>query len=130
MKALHVASVLIFVGGLVAQTVAIASLRIETGSTLEAVERWDRRVTTPALFATWLLGIVIAVQGAFFTSGWLMAKLAIVLALSSLHGIQAGRLRRAVYGQPGAIRRMTDRMPLFVLMALIAIAILAVAKPF
>lgn len=130
LKAFHVAAVLMFVGGLVAQTIAVANLDRATRPALAAVERWDKRVTMPAMLATWLLGVVIAVQGDFFSSGWLMAKLAIVVALSGLHGVQSGRLRRAVSGSPAGAHEMPQRAPILVFLGLAAIATLAVAKPF
>lgn len=130
LKTLHVASVLIFVSGLVAQTLAVANLVNATRPMIEAMERWDRQVTTPALLATWLFGVTIAVMGAFVTSGWLLAKLAIVVGLSALHGIQAGQLRRSLNGQVATVRTAPARMPMLLLAALATIAVLVVAKPF
>lgn len=129
-KALHVASVLIFVGGLVAQTLAVASPQVGSGSLLKSVERWDRRVTTPAMLTTWLFGVIIAAKGGFVTSGWLIAKLAIVVALSGLHGVQSGRLRRSLNGQTAEVQDAQIKAPAFLLMALVMIAVLVVAKPF
>mgnify|MGYP002778083416 CR=1 FL=1 len=53
-----------------------------------------RALATPGLALTWLLGIVAATLVGAWDEGWLQAKLALVLALSAVHGILAGRLRR------------------------------------
>ena len=129
LKALHVASVLIFVSGLAIQTVAVAGLRDVTGPTLLTIERWDRQVTTPAMLSTWLFGALIAVKGEFFTSGWLIAKLGIVVALSGLHGMQAGRLRHPMNSQSTTIHAASSRTLFLVLIGVAMIAILAVSKP-
>jgi protoporphyrinogen IX oxidase len=41
----------------------------------------------PAMIVSWVLGLWLAFDGGFFASGWLHAKLALVLALSGMHGL-------------------------------------------
>ncbi len=81
------------------------------------------------MLPVWGLGTVMAVQAGWFSSRWLMLKLVIVFALSALHGVQSGTLRR-VSNAPGwkvpAILRYAA--PLIV-GAVLAIAILVVTKP-
>lgn len=129
-KALHVASALIFVEGLVPQMIAVISCDHAKEAYLRLVQRWDRWATTSALLATWLFGVASAVHGALLFEGWLMGKLAIVIVLSGLHRVQAGRLRPRSFGQFGRVRAMPDFMLYFIIFALVAIAVLAVVKPF
>ncbi|NYE24600.1 CopD family protein [Pigmentiphaga litoralis] len=128
LKAFHVASALVFVGGLVGTSVFIRSVLFtsEAASAMaETVRRWDRRVTLPAMLLAWGFGIALAFLGGWTGTLWLPAKAALVVVLSAVHGIQAGQLRRIVNRIPGRAGRTG---PLIVC-ALIAIAILAVVKP-
>ncbi|KVW11656.1 hypothetical protein WK91_26520 [Burkholderia cepacia] len=74
MKTVHVAAVVTFVGGLLMLSVGV---RIANLAVHRAVRRWDRMVTAPALAIVWM-----------------SVKLAVVVALSALHGMLAGTLRR------------------------------------
>jgi protoporphyrinogen IX oxidase len=131
LKALHVAAVLLFAGGLLAQSLAVAAALQDSISpgVFARLRRWDQRVTVPALLAVWVLGITTALSGGWFGAGWLSAKLLLVVALTSLHGVQAGALRRLVLGA-GNPQSGLGWAPLAVVLSLVAIALLAVAKPF
>jgi protoporphyrinogen IX oxidase len=48
--------------------------------------RLMRVIMLPAMLVTWATGLALATQGGFFAAGWLHGKLALVLALSVLHG--------------------------------------------
>ncbi|WP_175973944.1 hypothetical protein [Burkholderia sp. BCC1047] len=89
LKAVHLVAVVTFVGGLLLSSVAV---RIANLAVHRAVRRWDRTVT--ALAIVWIAGIAIALSGHWFGAAWLSVKLALVVALSVLHGILAGALRR------------------------------------
>ncbi|WP_372353403.1 CopD family protein [Rhizobium sp. BT-175] len=132
-KALHVAVVLVWAGGLLAQSMVLSSLSRSPSdqSTLLAnrLRRWDSRVTSPALLLVWTLGISLAVLGQSFGEAWLMFKLGLVIFLSGLHGIKAGILRGAVVSGK-APPSWTRWSPVVSSAALGVIAILAVAKPF
>lgn len=128
LKAAHVACALLFVGGIVAGGLLLAAGRAMTdqGAPFATVlRRWDRVVTTPAMLGVWAFGIGLASAGGWFTSGWLQAKLVLVVLLSAIHGLQSGQIRRLAVG--------TDVKPLraaaLVVPSVIAIAILAVIKP-
>ncbi len=131
---LHVASALLFVGGLIAETVFLSTLPEARAldpaqrRAVSAVRAWDRRVTTPAMLLVWALGLTLAVMQGWFSSHWLQAKLVFVVVLSALHGVQSGTLRRLAGGTGGA-RKQT--VPIFVIViCAVLIAVLAVAKPF
>ncbi|AXF25066.1 hypothetical protein CUJ89_18035 [Burkholderia pyrrocinia] len=91
LKAVHVVAVVTFVGGLLMLSVGV---RIANLAVHRAVRRWDRAVTAPALALVWITGIAIALSGHWFGAAWLSVKLVVVVALSALHGILAGTLRR------------------------------------
>lgn len=139
LKALHVAAVLVWFGGLLAQSIAVAAATRGGGAPaadgsrlVAAVRSWDRRVTSPALVLVWALGVAVAIQGGWFRSGWLQAKLALVVLLSGLHGVQAGVLRRlSTAPETGAPPPPAlGWTPLAAALSAAAIAVLAVAKPF
>jgi protoporphyrinogen IX oxidase len=94
-KAVHVTSVLVFVGGLL-MLVVLGSTPNLVGA--RALRRWDGWVTSPALLLMWITGLTIASQGHWFEEAWLAIKLAIVTCLSAMHGMLAGALRRSERG--------------------------------
>ena len=87
-----------------------------------------RLLATPALVLTWLLGIANAVQGGWFDDGWLHVKLVFVLALSALHGVAMGQMRRLVPG--GEIPAMLRNLPWIVLALLFGAVLMSQWKPF
>ena len=129
LKALHVVSALIFVGGIFSVTVFLAAASAEPAANAplaRAIRRWDRAVTTPAMLLVWAFGLVLALSGGWLSHGWLQAKLVLVMALSVIHGVQSGRLRRLSGGSAAPALRL---FPL-ILGCVIGIAALAVVKPF
>ncbi|OON59791.1 hypothetical protein B0920_21145 [Massilia sp. KIM] len=135
LKSLHVIAVVAFVAGLLLQSLVLRIYRAmpvpgmpDERRLLSQAQRWDRIVTTPALALTWICGLAAAMQAGWFASGWLQAKLVVVLILSMLHGLQAGELRRLA-GAAGTAPAPSGRSPAL-LLALVACAVaLAVAKP-
>lgn len=93
LKAAHLVSLFVWMGGMVA--VALA-LRHAPVAYLRPLKSYDRAVTTPAMVLAWAFGILLAVQGNWFTDLWMMAKILLVLVLSGLHGALTGRLRRSI----------------------------------
>jgi len=97
---------------------------------LEAIRRWDQRVTSPAMLIVWGLGITVAVKAGWFSSPWLMIKLMIVLLLSVLHAMLSGTLRRMAGDSGHASPALLRYAAPLTIAAVALIAILAVAKPF
>ncbi len=128
-KALHVVAVLVFVPGVLMAAVLLSAMPREGDAYASPIVRrarqWDLTVTTPAMVATWGLGLTLGLAGQWFASGWLIAKLGIVAVLSGLHGVLSARLRLVASNQPAA---RLPWSPLAVLGAVAAIAILAVTK--
>lgn len=136
-KSLHIVAVIIWMGGMVLSSAAILWLfaanrpRIERETeVVAALKRWDSRVTSPAMGLAWLLGIIIAVQGDWFSQPWLHAKLALVIALSALHGNLSASFRR-LQADPG--REPPGYLKysgVLTLAAIFGIVFLVVLKPF
>jgi uncharacterized membrane protein len=75
-----------------------------------------------------VLGIANAVQGGWFDDGWLHVKLVFVLALSALHGVAMGQMRRLVPG--GEIPALLRNLPWIVLALLFGAVLMSQWKPF
>ncbi|MFC3227504.1 CopD family protein [Marinibaculum pumilum] len=129
LRAAHLCAALLWLAGMLLAALALraASTRADAGIAVLAL-RWDRRATVPAMAATWALGLWLAVEAGWFTAPWLMAKLALVVLLSALHGGLAGRLRRQA---EDAAPDMAARFGLpLLLLAAPAVVFLAMVKPF
>jgi uncharacterized membrane protein len=129
--AAHVTAVVFLVGGMLAQdrlVGAMASLpQPEQTNLVMALLRFDRHVVTPALLLAWAFGLSLALWGGWLSGTWLQVKLVVVVALSALHGVQSGRLRRFIREgkSPAPIRGAG----VAVVIGMLAIAVLAIAKP-
>ena len=89
-----------------------------------------RAIINPAMIATWVLGLWLAFEGGFFRSGWLHAKLLLVLGLSGLHGYLSASVR--AFAEDRNTRssrhwRIVNEVPTVLM---ILIVILVVVKPF
>ncbi|ANN77484.1 CopD family protein [Bordetella flabilis] len=129
--AAHVTAVVFLVGGMLAHDRVISALtrlpQQGQSSTLMALLRLDRHVVTPALLLAWVFGLSLALWAGWLSAPWLQIKLVIVVALSALHGVQSGRLR-------GFVREGKPPTPIpgagiAVVAAMLAIAVLAIARP-
>lgn len=128
MKALHVAGAITFIGGVMGSAIYLASARPAHDSPADAIRRWDRMVTSPSMLLTWAFGMALAFQGSKFRDGWLIAKVALVIAASGLHGVQSAKLRRLAGGQ--AIVRPSGVIVPLVVAGIVAVAVLVIVKPF
>jgi putative membrane protein len=107
----------------------------EPGSAGEA--KWATRmgklrkiILTPALIIVWVLGLSMAYSGGWFTSGWLHAKLTLVLVLTGYHGWLVGQTKKMARGErplTEAQLRMIGEVPGLLL---IVIVLLVYLKPF
>lgn len=136
LKAAHVASVLLFVGGTLTLLLAGAALGARTAAETDrasslraAVRWWDARVTLPAMVAAWGFGLWIAVSGGWFANGWLQAKLVLVVLISGLHGALAGRLRRVDLQALPASVKPPPLIAVLALTSILGIVVLAIVKP-
>ena len=95
------------------------------------MERRLMGITTIGMVLTWAFGIwMLTLVPEFLRMGWLHAKLAVVLALSGYHGFLKVNLRKFAAGErPRTPRfwRIANEVPA---VALIAVVLLVVVKPF
>jgi putative membrane protein len=135
-KALHVIAVIAWMAGLLyLPRLFVYHCEAEPGSkqseTFKVMERrLLRAIITPAMIATWLLGLGLAWQGGWFAAHWLQAKIVLVLALSVIHGLLARWVRDFAADQNRKSQkfyRVINEIPAILL---VGIVILAVVKPF
>jgi putative membrane protein len=138
LKALHIVAVIAWMAGLLYLPRlfvyhAEAPARSNRAATFEIMERrLMRGIMMPALVMTYLFGIaLLATPGIVdWRQGWIWAKLALVLLLTVFHGFLE-RWRRDFAAGRNAYRarfyRIVNELPT---LAMIAIVILVVVKPF
>lgn len=136
-KSLHLALVLFWVAGMVVQAFVLAAADKLPGpalpqelARLRLLRKWERLLTTPAMVGALASGVYLATSAGWFGSGWLLVKLALVLLLAAVHGMQAGRLRRLAEVAGGATEASRARLMPVVLAAPVLIILLVVMKPF
>ena len=137
-KSLHIVSMVAWMAGLlylprlfVYHAMApVGSDRSETFKIME--RRLQRGIMTPAMIATWVFGLMLAGTPGLvdWRMGWIWAKLALVVALSAFHMVLARW--RDEFNTNSNIRsarffRIVNELPT---LALIAIVLLVVVKPF
>jgi putative membrane protein len=92
-KALHVIAVISWMAGMLyLPRLFVYHCDAEIGSkqseTFKVMEwRLFKAIINPAMTVTWLAGLYLAWAGHWYMSGWFHAKLALVLALSAVHGL-------------------------------------------
>ncbi len=106
----------------------VGSVQSETFKVME--RRLLKAIMTPAMISTWVFGLWAAFEGGWWSSGWLHAKLALVLVLTAFHGacarwrkdFAADRNRR-----DGRFYRIANEVPTLLMLAIV---VLVVLKPF
>lgn len=136
-KSLHLALVLFWVAGMVVQAFVLAAADKLPGpalpqelARLRLLRKWERLLTTPSMVGALASGVYLATSAGWFGSGWLSVKLALVLLLAAVHGMQAGRLRRLAEVAGDASEAGRARLMPVVLAAPVLIILLVVVKPF
>lgn len=138
LKALHLAAAITWVGGLllVAVMLSVAATKgpwkekEELAGYLGAVRAWDRTVTSPAMLIVWAIGLLLAFLGDWFPDVWLLVKLAVVFAVSAVHGVLSGTLRRFSSNADTKLPTGLRLLPAVAVAAVFIIVLLAVLKPF
>ena len=136
LKALHVIAVISWMAGMLYLPrlfvyhcdAEIGSRQSETFKVME--RRLLRAIINPAMIATWVLGLWLAHESGLFKAGWLHAKLALVIAMSAIHGFNVRWVRafaedRNVHSQK--FYRVMNEIPTLLM---IGIVILVIVKPF
>ena len=105
----------------------------EQSETFKVMERrLLRYITTPAMVASWVLGLILAFSGAIDWSrdGWFHAKLILVIALSAYSGLLAMWTKDfALDGNTRSARfyRIANEIPTLLM---IGIVIFVIVRPF
>lgn len=136
-KALHIALMLFWVAGMVVQAFVLAAAAKLPGPALpqelawlRLLRKWERLLTTPAMVGALASGVYLASSAGWFGSGWLSVKLALVLLLAAVHGMQAGRLRRLAEASGEGNEVGRARLLPVVLVVPVLIVLLVAVKPF
>lgn len=137
LKSLHIITIIVWMGGMVLLSAGFLWLRgtncprsERDANVLAAIKSWDGRVTSPAMGLAWIFGLAVAWEGDWFSQPWLHAKLAVVIALSALHGNLSATVRRLV-NEPGRIPPgFLGYSGVITIASIVAIVFLVVLKPF
>ena len=135
-KAFHVIAIIAWMAGMLyLPRLFVYHCEAEPGSKQsETFKVMERRllnaIITPAMVVSWALGLWLAWAGGFYVAGWLQAKVALVVGLSTLHGFFVRCVRdfaadRNRHSQK--FYRIINEIPTILM---IGIVILAVVKPF
>jgi putative membrane protein len=136
LKAFHVIAVIAWMAGMLYlprlfvyhSEVPKGSIQSDTFKIME--RRLLKAIINPAMIVTWGLGLYLVWDGGWYTSGWLHAKLLLVLILSGVHGFLSKTVRVFAADQnvrPAKFYRMINEVPTVLM---IGIVILVIVKPF
>ena len=133
-KALHVASVIVWMAGMTASALLLAAHRGRESTlgrdTAAGLRRPLRLTMSVGILGTWLLGGWMFVDGGWYHDPWMFAKLAFVLALSALHGPLVAQLKRIGSTDGYEVPRWMAYVVPAEIGAVALIAFLVVVKPF
>ena len=136
LKAFHVIAIIAWMAGMLyLPRLFVYHCEAEPGSKQsETFKVMERRllnaIITPAMVASWAIGLWLAWTGGSYSAGWLHAKVLLVIVFSAMHGFfvrcvrdfAADRNRRSQ-----KFYRIINEVPTILM---IGIVILAVVKPF
>jgi protoporphyrinogen IX oxidase len=140
-KAFHIIAVIAWMAGMLyLPRLFVYHCAAEKGSvqseTFKVMERrLLRAIINPAMIATWAFGLALAWLGpdsrfGWFASGWLLAKIALVVALSAVHGLFARWTKDFAADRNRHLQRfyrIINEVPTAIM---IIIVLLVVLKPF
>ena len=135
-KAIHVIAIISWMAGMLYlprlfvyhSEVPVGSAQSETFKVME--QRLLTLITTPAMVIAWVLGLWLAWKSGYWAAPWLHAKLALVLALSGLHGYLSAAtraFREDRNTKPARHWRIINEIPAVLM---VGIVILVIVKPF
>ncbi|WP_371877254.1 protoporphyrinogen oxidase HemJ [Alsobacter ponti] len=135
-KALHVVAIISWMAGLLYLPRlfvyhADAPKGSDASETFKVMERrLLKAIMTPAMVVSWLAGLWLMMEMGWYKAGWFHAKLALVLALSGVHGLLARHVRlfaRDANGKKSRYFRILNEVPTLIM---IAVVVLVIVKPF
>jgi protoporphyrinogen IX oxidase len=135
-KAFHIIAVISWMAGMLyLPRLLVYHCAAEPGSvqseTFKVMERrLLKAIINPAMVATWILGLWLAWSAEWYHSGWLQAKVLLVLVLSALHGMLVRWVRDFARDQNRHSQRFYRFINEIPAVLMVAIVILVVVKPF
>jgi len=136
LKAFHIISVIAWMAGMLyLPRLFVYHCDAEPGSkqseTFKVMERrLLKAIINPAMIATWIFGVWLAFDGHWLGAPWLWAKVALVLALSGVHGYFVRLVKQFAADRNQHSRkfyRILNEVPTALM---IAIVLLVTLKPF
>jgi putative membrane protein len=136
LKALHIIALIAWMAGMLYLPrlfvyhceAAPGSAQSETFKVME--RRLLKAIMLPSMIATWIFGLWLAWEAGFFRSGWLHAKLALVLAMSGVHGWLSRLSRDFAQDQNRHSQKFYRYINEVPTVLMILIVLLVVLKPF
>lgn len=136
LKAFHIMSVIAWMAAMFyLPRLFVYHAQVEAGSEQsELFKVMERRllkaIMTPAMIATWVFGLWLAIETGAFSDGWFHAKMTLVLLMSGAHGYLAKCTR--IFASDANTKgdryyRIVNEIPTVLM---IGIVLLVVLKPF
>lgn len=88
-----------------------------------------KAIMTPAMIATWIFGLILAVKSGYYTTYWLQMKFVLVFIMTGIHGWFSRMVKDFAFDQNERghkFYRIINEVPTLLM---ISIVILAVVKP-
>jgi putative membrane protein len=135
LKAFHVVAVIAWMAGIfylprLFVYHAGSSIGSEKSETFKVMEqRLLTAIMTPAMIATWLLGLSLAAIGDLWSERWLMAKIGVVVLMTLFHFWLVTRARGFLHDRnrvSARAYRIANELPTLLV---IAIVILVIVRP-
>lgn len=136
LKAIHVIAVISWMAGMLyLPRLFIYHIQVTAGSEAsELFKVMERRllriIMNPAMVLSWVLGLWLAWQAGWFKAPWFHGKLALVIALSALHGHYSKAVRLFAQDDNRYSERYWRVMNELPAVLMIGIVILVIVKPF
>jgi putative membrane protein len=136
LKAFHIVAVISWMAGLLylPRLFVYHSMSKPGSDQSETFKVMERRllnfIMTPAMAVSWILGIVLAIQGQWLGATWFLLKFALVMALSLMHGLMSHWTAAFAFDRnrhPTKFFRIVNEIPTVLM---IFIVLLATIKPF
>ena len=136
LKAFHVIAIIAWMAGMLYlprlfvyhSETPKGSIQSDTFKIME--RRLLKAIINPAMIVTWVLGLYLVWDGGWYASGWLHAKVLLVLILSGFHGFLSRLVKDFAADRntrPARFYRMINEVPTVLM---IGIVILVIVKPF
>ena len=87
-------------------------------------------ILTPAMIIVWVLGLLMAYSGGWFSSGWLHTKLTLVLILTGYHGWLVAQTKKMARGERPLSEKQLRMIGEVPGLLLVLIVVLVYLKPF